>query len=50
MKLETINYWLRKIGLVLVVCVDDGTGDEPTILRIERASTYDRRLKQQSQA
>lgn len=45
MKLATINRWLRRVGLVLVVQVDDGTGDEPTVLSLVRASTFDARPK-----
>lgn len=40
MKLETINRVLRCVGLILVVQVDDGTGDEPTELKIIRANKY----------
>lgn len=40
MRLDTINRWLRRLGLLLVVQVDDGTGDEPTVFRIIRARDY----------
>ena len=43
MKLGTLNHWLKRAGIVLVVQVGDGSGDEPTELRIERSATYDRR-------
>lgn len=40
MRLETLNRWLRCVGLLLVVQTDDGTGGEPTILRLIRTSKY----------
>lgn len=44
MKLGTINRWLRRIGLVLVVEHPMTDKDrEPIKLWIERARTYDRR-------
>lgn len=48
MRLETINSLLRRIGLVLVVCTDDGREqtEAPTTLRIERWSTYKKRAAQ----
>lgn len=39
--LATINRWLRKIGLVLVIQV----GDQPARLWFERAAQYDRRTR-----
>ena len=38
MRLGSINAWLHRIGLTLVVCVDSEGG--PTELWIERYSTY----------
>lgn len=43
MKLRDINALLRRIGLVLVVAVDDDGG--PTEFWIERASRYDSRVQ-----
>jgi hypothetical protein len=40
MRLDTINRFLRVLGFVLVVGVDDGTGDEPTTLRLARAKRH----------
>lgn len=40
MRLRTINLWLRWLGLVLVVEVDEW---EPTRLWVERSSSYKRR-------
>jgi hypothetical protein len=48
MKLSTINNLLRRIGLVLVIAVDDkrdGERQEPTRLWIERYRSYLRRCK-----
>lgn len=45
MKLETINNVLGKVGLVLVIGVDDGKGDDSsTVLWIERKKTYQARI------
>lgn len=41
MKLWTLNKWLRRVGLVLVIQVDEDEGSE---LRLERAKTYDARV------
>jgi hypothetical protein len=41
-KLKTINTWLRRIGLVLVLEVDDAH-ERQTLIRIERARSYDHR-------
>ncbi len=38
MKLEIINRWLRRVGLLLVVQVDDVDG--PISLHLIRASRY----------
>lgn len=44
MKLSTINNLLEKIGLVLVIGVDENlNGDIPTQLWIERKTTYTHR-------
>lgn len=43
MKLATINRWLRRAGLVLVV--ETGDAGEPTRLWVERVATYERRAK-----
>ena len=42
-QLGSLNHWLRKIGLVLTVMVDKD-GPLPTILRLEKASSYDARV------
>jgi hypothetical protein len=42
-QLGTLNYWLRKVGLVLTLIVDVNRV-LPTILRFEKASSYDARL------
>lgn len=44
-RLGTINHWLRKIGLVLVVDIPDDGG--PIRLWVERASRYDLRCELQ---
>jgi len=41
-ELWTINKWLRKIGLVLVISTSN---DGPTRLWIERSKTYDYRIR-----
>lgn len=41
MRLWTLNKWLRRVGLVLVVHVDEDEGSE---LWLERAKTYDARV------
>lgn len=38
--LAAINEVFRKFGVVLVVQTDDGTGDEPTMLRIDHADAH----------
>ena len=43
MKLKSINRWLKKVGLVLVV--QTGSQGEPIWLRVERASAYNGRIK-----
>ena len=40
MRLDTINKFLRILGFVIVVGVDDGTGNEPTTLRLARARRH----------
>lgn len=42
MKLKTINRWLKKAGLVLVV--QTGDADEPIELTLERYSQYHKRV------
>ena len=47
MKLGTINNWLRRTGLVLVVAVWNGKGQKsPIRLWVERWNSYQRRCRE----
>ncbi len=37
-QLETVNKWMRRVGLLLVVCIDDDDG--PTFFKVIRARSY----------